>query len=464
MVAIFVVSRLLYEPVSLGLGSVSIRGDLGQRLAAAVAGERFDATSLEQGMPILDRELLLHDLGRSIWYLHSQPPLFNVLVAAMLRLPGDLARNYQWFNWLAGLVFYLLVFALMLRFGIPEWLAAATTVLFLLLPNAMWLENAVYYGLPIALLLMACVLAFDAAVRRGSARWLFVAAVAAVTIVLTRAFFTPVWCAVVLLIMASSFVRRHGSVVRASAVVVLPFLLVVAFQIKQYALFGQFLGSSWFGCNLTTMTAGMDAERKAALAAGRVSPLVNVYRNDTVEVYSRYFRVPETGVPALDRPRKLTGQPNYNHLVYIPVGRQYLADSLYLISKAPLKYAANVVNSVYIFSGYQIGLYFDYPARFFSRWSWRELGAPFVGFPLIVMAIVHAARRLRHDASNRPLIALMLWNVVYVIAVSCLFEKSEGPVYRQQIEAFLWTFLAARVTAVRLPVFHRRPRLADVRN
>ena len=40
----------------------------------------------------------------------------------------------------------------------------------------------------------------------------------------------------------------------------------------------------------------------------------------------------------------------------------------------------------------------------------------------------------------------MLVIAIYVLGVSAFLEKSEGAVYRQQIDAFLWTFLAMAVT------------------
>jgi hypothetical protein len=250
--------------------------------------------------------------------------------------------------------------------------------------------------------------------------------------------------------------RRRGAFPGAagrSAVAVfaaVPILFGAAFQLKQYVLFGQLTGSSWLGCNLTTMTAGMRSARQRELAKGHVSPLVNVYRNDSVEVYRAYFAVAPTGVPALDEARKSGGEPNFNNAIYIPVGRQYLKDSLYLISRNPHIYLANVINSIYIFSGYEIGLYFDHPSKFFARWKWHELAAPLVGFPLIAWAVVSGLRLTRQRSGlppeRRALIAFLVGNVVYVALVSCLIEKSEGPVYRFQVDAFVWTLLGLALT------------------
>jgi hypothetical protein len=483
VVLVFIVTRLLFQPVSMAVSTFSFRGDLVARVAATLSGRSFNVATLGDGMPILDRELLLHDLGRSLWFLHSQPPLFNLFAAGMLRLPGDFARNMQWVNWLMALALYLIAFELMRRCGVHESIAAMAVILFMINPNAMWMENAVYYGVPLALMLALSTLCFSNALRLHSLGWFAAAAMLVALLPLTRAFFTGIWCALALAIMvialdaerrepgpATRLVPSRRAIVAAA---LLPFTFVIAFQVKQYLVFGQALGSSWFGCNLAAMTGGMSGEKARDLAMGKVSPLVEVYRNDPPETYMRYFRVARTGIPVLDATRKSTGQPNFNHAIYIPVGRQYLRDTTYLIVHHPHKYLMNVVNSVYILSGFQIGVYFDYPAKFFARWTWIDIAAPFIGFPLIVIALITAWRKLRAlpNGEERHLIAYMLFNTIYVLGVSAFLEKSEGAVYRYQVDAFLWTFLGMAMSA-KLPALAARLRnstsragqLSDVRN
>jgi hypothetical protein len=448
IVATFIITRLLYQTVSTGVGTVSFRGNLAQRAAATLRGETFDVATLGSCMPIIDRELLLHDLGRSLWYLHAQPPLFNVFVAGMLRLPGNFARNYQYANWLMALSFYLIAYALMRCFGVRPGIATLATILLMVNPNAMWCENAVYYGVPLALLVAASALTFANALQRGSLGWLAATAMLVVILPLTRAFFTSVWCAIALVLIGWAFAKLHPEQKRkAFAAAALPFTLVIAFQIKQYVVFQQTLGSSWFGCNLAAMTAGMANDKATALAEHKVSPLVLVYRNDPPETYMPYVDVAPTGVPLLDQTRKSTGEPNFHHAIYIPVGRQYLRDTIWLIAHHPLKYLGNVVNSTYILSGYQLGVYFDHPRKFFARWSWMDVVAPLIGFPLIVFALVIGVRRSRaSNGATKWLLRYMLFIAIYVLAVSAFLEKSEGAVYRQQIDVFLWTFLALAMT------------------
>src|SRR5262245_45155580 len=52
-------------------------------------GVRFHASPLNEFWELLDPKLLQTDLVRSIWYLHSQPPLFNLSVGIVLKLAGS---------------------------------------------------------------------------------------------------------------------------------------------------------------------------------------------------------------------------------------------------------------------------------------------------------------------------------------------------------------------------------------
>jgi hypothetical protein len=452
LLLVFAASRLLYETVSPGVGFVSLSGPVAQRVADAVAGRNFELDTLERGMPLVDEKLLREDLARSLAHLHAQPPLFNLMVAGVLRSTGDAARAFQWIGWALGLALLLLTLDLARRLGVPTGTALVVTLTFALNPNAMWMESAVYYGTVMALLLTLAGYAFHRALAERSTGWFAVLCVALALLPLTRAFFTWFWCVAAAVACTVAFLRvapgRRAAVIALAAV---PCVASVGFQARQYAKFGLVSGSSWFGCNLTTMTAGMSGEKQAALAAGRVSPLVNVYRNASPDVYKKYLPVPVTGVPVLDQEWKSGGEPNFHNLVYVQVGRQYLADSLYVIVRAPHKYAFNVLNSVYIFSGYQIGMYWHEPRKFFSTWSPLDIVAPFAGFPLLVAAVGYGLWHLRRSGElvDRASVAFLTLNFLYVALVSCLFEKSEGPLYRYQADAFLATLLGLAWTAWR---------------
>src|SRR5207245_7531778 len=92
----FVVSRLLYWSI----------------------GVRFDSSSLGWYWQYVDPVLLKYDLVRSLVYLHSQPPLFNLFLGLVLKLfPGHEATVFQLTFLALGLTLTLSMFFLMARLG-----------------------------------------------------------------------------------------------------------------------------------------------------------------------------------------------------------------------------------------------------------------------------------------------------------------------------------------------------------
>lgn len=61
------------------------------RLGSYLAGVRFDMTPLEEFWQYLDVNLLRSRLLESLWYLHSQPPLYNLYLGLVLKLTPNLA-------------------------------------------------------------------------------------------------------------------------------------------------------------------------------------------------------------------------------------------------------------------------------------------------------------------------------------------------------------------------------------
>ncbi len=55
----------------------------------AVLGVSFDTGMLRMGWQLLDPGLLREDLLRGVYYLHGQPPAYNVFVGAVLKLAGE---------------------------------------------------------------------------------------------------------------------------------------------------------------------------------------------------------------------------------------------------------------------------------------------------------------------------------------------------------------------------------------
>lgn len=161
------------------------------RLLALAIGVEPEPGSHEFFWQLLPFDLLEDRLAESLWYLHSQPPLYNAFVGALLDLPGDYAIWWR-IVWITlGALFPLLVCASLIDAGAPRVAAHTVTLVVSLNPTYLLYENPLLYTYPEAL----CVLAgFWALLRTALGRpaWAALAAASSM-LVLFRAMFQPVW-------------------------------------------------------------------------------------------------------------------------------------------------------------------------------------------------------------------------------------------------------------------------------
>src|SRR4051812_2731757 len=99
-----------------------------------LAGVRFDSWALTNSWQLLPADLLRNDLVGSLWYLHSQPPLFNAFVGVTLHFPhahGLLNIEFV----LCTLALTLTLFFTMLELAVPMPFAFVTATLLAISPT-----------------------------------------------------------------------------------------------------------------------------------------------------------------------------------------------------------------------------------------------------------------------------------------------------------------------------------------
>jgi hypothetical protein len=305
------------------------------RLVAAAAGLRFDATPLGTYFQFLDPEFLRHDLLRSLYYLHMQPPLFNLALGLGLKaFPESYPLVFQLVYLALGLALNAGLFLLLMRLGISGAVSLALTLLFMCSPASLVYENWLFYSYPLAawLCLSAFFLHRLLSAPSGFRAFLFFATLAAV--VLTRSLFHPAWLLLwVALLLA--VLKPHRKTLALAALV--PVLLVVGWQAKNAALFGSFSGSTWFGFSFSRVTtfALPEEERRGWVAAGRLSELALIRPFSPLRCYPARGPRPDEPVPALDREVTSTGKANYNHREYIRLSGLYARDAWRVLRDRP---------------------------------------------------------------------------------------------------------------------------------
>lgn len=423
------------------------------------AGLRFDTTSLGVFMHFIDPELLRDRLLESCFYLHIQPPLFNLFLGMGLKLGAAAGIVFHVVYLAFGFVLYLTVFVLQRRLGVSPRLAFVSSTLFMLSPPFLLTEHWLFYTFPCAMLLALAALALHAVLRRESAAsWgLFFG-----ILFLLAGMRTVFHLVYVVFVLGAAAVALPGCRRRVLAGAVLPLLLVFAMYAKNYAVFGEFTLCTWSGKHLWIKTIGNLTweQRQALVASGRISEVSLINRFAPSGVYpERYQRVEGfEDVPALRQLYKSSGEFNYNHLTQIAISKQYGRDGLQGLKSHPRTFAMTTLQAwaIYFMSNsrwmhetenyarlrplvevYDRLIYGRLPVNLFrsfpplARMASSQYAVLIVGLPLVLLHGIWFALRGRGlSFERRALLLFLCFNIVYVAVLGNLMEILETNRFR----------------------------------
>jgi hypothetical protein len=433
----------------------------GSRALVYALGVRFDTTPIDYFQQLVDPELLRTRLVESLFYLHSQPPLFNLLIGVGLKLfPDHFDTAMHTFYLGLGLVQSLATYVLLVRLGVRRWTSTGVAVALSVTPATLLYENWLFYEYPVATLLIASALALHEFVRRatvwpGAAFFTLLAAV-----VYLRSIFQVVWLALVVCLIV--LVRRD--LARTALFGALPLLAVVLLITKNVVVFGVPTTSSWFGMNFAQVLYSEVplVERRDLVARGELSRVSSIDPFRPPEDYASVVSIPPPrGIPVLDRMEKSSGAPNWNHLLLVSVSRDYFEDSIRLIRLRPRAYPAAILEG---------GKLYFHPAtdsdfiaknrdqirgyvKLFDRIVLLRTGFSQIALMLVLAhvvallyGLVRTSRiiRRRVEATPEAVTVAYLWvTLVYVTAVITFTQVSENNRIRFFLDPLVVILLAS---------------------
>jgi hypothetical protein len=321
-------------------------------VARMLFGLRFDA-DVRHYWHVLDYPLLSGDLLRSLFYLHDQPPLYNLAIGVVLKWIPDALGPRVWEAALLAASYLGIVgiHALLVELGAPRGAALAAALVQTLSTTWLVYESWLFYTLPTAVL-MTWAAVWLARAARGSAPAALAFAAAVAVLSWIRATYQPIWVAAALALLLVA-VRASGPDVRAVArrASIAAFAFVLLLPAKNWLLVGSFTSSTWLGMNLAHMTTEHldEATREQWIAAGRLHPVARVRAFAPLTDYPEAMRAPIAGLPphaALVEPRKSEGSPNLNHSAYVGIARAYQGAALTVVRERPDVYLGRVRRAV----------------------------------------------------------------------------------------------------------------------
>ena len=474
VIVVFVLSRVLY----------------------ALAGVRFFTWSETHLMHFISPDLLRTDLLRSVFYLHNQPPFFNLFMGTALKLvpgPGDSAFHAAYL--VLGLTLAVSLFLLMRRLGVSVRVNAALTSLFIASPSCILFENALLYTYFVAVFLTLAALFLHRWLVSGRARDGAAFFILLGLVVFTRSFFHAAWyaaCAVLAILSHRTGWRR------AILLAGIPFLVVLALYVKNLVLFGNFGSSTWMGMSLSKMTTFKlpEEERIAVVKRGELSELSLLPPFKALWFYARYVHVPrykKTGVPVLDMEFYPEVGNNWNNLAYVSISRQYLKDAIVVMRAHPLVYVRSLTGSLRIFFFPASDWFHNYPQfdnlviapveKMFNTLVCGQVFHAFgpiasyatyadyfrnplnIGFLILAAwlaavylgarTVVRALRGREADIPRAATVAFMVFTILFVTAVTSSLEIGENNRFRFNVDPYLFAVVGMAVTGAQSEVRRR---------
>ena len=446
------------------------------------AGVHFDSRPLQSFFQLFDPVLLQHHLIETLFYAHSQPPGFNLIVGCVLKLfPDHFGAACHVLYLALGITIMLALFQLMHAMGVSANLAVAATAVFIISPGVVLFENLLLYEYPIFALLCLAALCYLRLFERPRAWVAFLLFSLIAALVFIRSLFQLPYFVVVIAVVVYCFPQYRKKLALAAA---LPLLLVLAMYFKNWALYRQFTSSTWMGFALYTVTIHQltPEELDRFIAEGNLSPVERLPAMEPVSTYAGYI-APErpTHIPVLDQIFDVSGRANFNNIGYLQLHQLYLRDARYVLLHYPQAYARSLVMACFTYflpTG-------DFPffgenrmrIRAFDRWfnvfafgQFKEAGSRsdlralrskgasvfslaaytgvflLIGLPALFVfgcwKLWDDARRSSWKTPRNALLAFMLFHIAMVTVVVNLLSSFENNRYRLPIDGFFLILFA----------------------
>jgi hypothetical protein len=313
-------------------------------------GRGVSGYELETAWQLLDLRHLGDDPIGAVWYLHTQPPLHNLVVGLVAWTPLPPAGTLFVLYAASLLVTGLALHALLVRWRIPPVPAGAVVALALASPSLPNTVRIVSYEIPVAMLVVGTLWAIQRYLDEPALRWLLAASATATLGVLSRSLLHPLWlvAVVALVLVARPVPPRH-----LAAAAAIPLVLVGGWVVKNQVLFDTATTSSWLGFNLQRGVTGPMADRDvdAAVRDGSVSPQAAQQPWLDLDAYAATAGCrPRHGDPAVARPVKSLDAggeiANFNAECYLPAYEQAQRDAVALVRRSPRRYVETRVPSL----------------------------------------------------------------------------------------------------------------------
>ena len=434
------------------------------RLLASRSGVYFGYEALATYWQYLDITSLQHHLLKNIWYMHSQPPLFNLLAGMVLQASGEHARSAFQVLWL-GMSFFnaSLLLRVIRRVGVQGMLPLLVAAFYLLSPATILFENELFYTTFTSLLLLLSVLLLQRYSENRSVPHLAAFLVPVALLCLTRSLYHLAWLAAVCALVLYSCYKRPGFG-RALVTGITAILVAGSWYLKNYLLFGVLSVSSWTGINFSRVVFhDVPVTDSASIAAIHPFLPVSYYKLYISSNYQQQYAGMDDRI--LLREMKSDTSINMNNAGYLQVSEKYMQASLHFVRRHPASYIKNVCISFLIFftpasSYFQVKENCNHIAWYDMMYSFNLshlfgdgdkkkmalVASSVPKFLLYLLVMAYTVMRERKSGKFSLVSAFILFTILFVLVTGTLMEYGENMRFRYEVEP-LFLVLCAGVSS-----------------
>ena len=322
--------------------AIAAAGWLAIYLLVVVTGQNFDTSYLGFGWQLIPWDILSSDPIRSVWYLHVQPPGWNLLLGGLAKVsPFTDAITLQVLMATFGVAVAYLACRLARRLGLSPRAAIVIALVATAHPEVLKGAFEPNYELAVAALLLAALVAVARLADERSVRRAFVwVSVLLTSLVMTRSLYHPLFLVAILLIVAVAHRTRVDRRTVAAAFAI-PLVLVGGWMLKNEVLFGTPTLSSWFGMNLQrAVIPVLPLEQLEEMHdKGEVSDVAMIGPFGNYGLYEPVMEpcTPKHSHRSLVEPMRTTDpySPNFNYECFLPVFDRAGSDAWAVIKAHP---------------------------------------------------------------------------------------------------------------------------------
>ena len=411
---------------------------------------------------VLPSDLLQTKFLESIWNLHSQPPLFNVYGAILMKLqPDGFLQLLHYTNILLGGLITGFVYRMTLVTTHNNRISILSALAIAFYPTLILYEAYILYTLFVTFLISTSVF-FLSRFEESNQKLFLLAMVFSINLViLTRSIF-HLFILIPILILVTILKKHHWKILLLSAFAIS--LLAIVWYGKNSAKFDFFGASSWYGLNLWRIAYRGYSDTE-------LRDLVNQDIIDEWVVETEVFRPPsDYAIYGFDKSSEIEAlnRDDYNNINYIDISRGYYRNAVNLIKYSPKRYLNNVATAYTRFTspssrndhlflnaesirtfeaivsqGIQGQFFMEIAGlnTFYSFFTFLIPLSVFVYIVLFLNAFRVRKKSFTNAIRNDPTMVMILLIIIYMTFASILFELGENTRFKFLIEPVFWVFV-----------------------